>query len=60
MPKIIFVEADGKEKEVDAKNGLSILEIAHENDIDLEGACEGSLAHVLHVMLYLISQRLTV
>ena len=44
MPKIIFVEADGKEKEVDAKNGLSILEIAHENDIDLEGACEGSLA----------------
>ena len=44
MPKIIFVEADGKEKEVEAKNGLSILEIAHENDIDLEGACEGSLA----------------
>ena len=50
MPKIIFVEADGKEKEVEAKNGLSILaEIAHENDIDLEGACEGSLL-VLHVM----------
>lgn len=44
MPKIIFIEADGNEKEVEAKNGLSILEIAHENDIDLEGACEGSLA----------------
>lgn len=44
MPKIIFVEANGKEKEVEAKNGLSILEIAHENNIDLEGACEGSLA----------------
>ena len=27
-----------RKKEVDAKNGLSILEIAHENDIDLEGA----------------------
>ena len=24
--------------------GLSVLEIAHRNDIDLEGACEGSLA----------------
>ena len=24
--------------------GLSILEIAHRNNIDLEGACEGSLA----------------
>jgi 2Fe-2S ferredoxin len=24
--------------------GLSVLEIAHKNDIDLEGACEGSLA----------------
>jgi 2Fe-2S ferredoxin len=23
---------------------LSVLEIAHKNDIDLEGACEGSLA----------------
>ena len=24
--------------------GLSVLEIAHRNDIDIEGACEGSLA----------------
>ncbi len=24
--------------------GLSVMEIAHRNDIDLEGACEGSLA----------------
>jgi 2Fe-2S ferredoxin len=30
--------------EVDAPNGLSVLEIAHRNNIDLEGACEGSLA----------------
>ena len=44
MPKVIFVETDGTRKEVDAPVGLSLLEIAHENDIDLEGACEGSLA----------------
>jgi 2Fe-2S ferredoxin len=29
---------------VEAPLGLSVLEIAHKNDIDLEGACEGSLA----------------
>lgn len=44
MPKMIFVLNDGSEKEVDAPIGLSVLEIAHKNDIDLEGACEGSLA----------------
>ncbi|WP_375359179.1 ferredoxin family 2Fe-2S iron-sulfur cluster binding protein [Candidatus Tisiphia endosymbiont of Neophilaenus lineatus] len=45
MPKVIFVvDKDGTEKIVDAPIGLSILEIAHQNDIDLEGACEGSLA----------------
>ncbi len=44
MPKMTFVEPDGTRKEVDAPVGLSLLEIAHRNDIDIEGACEGSLA----------------
>lgn len=44
MPKMVFVEKDGTRKEVDAPIGLSVLEIAHRNNIDLEGACEGSLA----------------
>jgi ferredoxin, 2Fe-2S len=44
MPKITFVTADGTSKEFDAPNGLSVLEVAHKNDINLEGACEGSLA----------------
>lgn len=44
MPKVIFVETDGTKKEIEAPVGLSLLEIAHENNIDLEGACEGSLA----------------
>jgi len=41
---MVFIERDGTRKEVEAPIGSSILEIAHQNDIDLEGACEGSLA----------------
>lgn len=44
MPKMIFIDRDGTRREVDAPVGLSVLEIAHRNDIDIEGACEGSLA----------------
>lgn len=44
MPKVIFVTKDNQEIEVEAPIGLSVLEIAHQNNIDLEGACEGSLA----------------
>ena len=44
MPKMVFVERDGTQREVDAPNGLSVLEIAHKHGIDIEGACEGSLA----------------
>jgi 2Fe-2S ferredoxin len=44
MPKMTFIFPDGTRKEVDAPEGLSVLEIAHRNKIPLEGACEGSLA----------------
>jgi 2Fe-2S ferredoxin len=44
MPKMSFVERDGTVREVEAPLGLSVLEIAHRHGIDLEGACEGSLA----------------
>ena len=44
MPKMTFVDPDGTRHEVDAPVGLSVLEIAHKNGIELEGACEGSLA----------------
>ncbi|MEQ9487722.1 MAG: ferredoxin family 2Fe-2S iron-sulfur cluster binding protein [Alphaproteobacteria bacterium] len=44
MPKITFVDRDGTEKTVDAKTGFSLMEIAVENDVDIEAACEGSLA----------------
>jgi ferredoxin, 2Fe-2S len=49
--KIIFIE-NNKEIEVEASVGLSVLEVAHENNIDLEGACEGSLAcATCHIIL---------
>jgi 2Fe-2S ferredoxin len=44
MPRMTFIEANGTRREVDAPVGLSVLEIAHRNKIELEGACEGSLA----------------
>ena len=44
MPKMVFIERDGTRREVDAPVGLSVLEIAHKYGIDIEGACEGSLA----------------
>ena len=44
MPRVTFIERDGSAREVEAPAGLSLLEIAHQNDVDIEGACEGSLA----------------
>ena len=44
MPKMVFIENDGNRKEVDAPNGLSVMEIAHRHGVDIEGACDGSLA----------------
>jgi 2Fe-2S ferredoxin len=44
MPKITFIKTDGTRVDIDAPTGLSVLEIAHRNNIDLEVACEGSLA----------------
>jgi ferredoxin, 2Fe-2S len=44
MPKMTFIERGGARREVDAPLGLSVLEIAHQHGVDIEGACEGSLA----------------
>lgn len=52
MAKMTFIIRDGHAIEVDAPLGLSVLEIAHRNEIDLEGACEGSLAcSTCHVII---------
>ena len=44
MPKMTFIERGGIGREVDAPLGMSVLEIAHQHGVDIEGACEGSLA----------------
>ena len=41
---MVFIGRDGTRKEVEAPLGHSLLEIAHRNGVDLEGACEGSLS----------------
>ena len=52
MPRVIFVSADGRQRhEIEAEEGQTVLELAHAHGIDIEGACEGSMAcstcHVL-------------
>jgi 2Fe-2S ferredoxin len=44
MPKLIFVHKDGARTEINAACGVSVMEIAHQNNVDIEGACEGALA----------------
>ena len=44
MPRITFIDRNGTRHEIDAPVGLSVMEIGRRNGIDIEGACEGSLA----------------
>ncbi|NQW23820.1 MAG: 2Fe-2S iron-sulfur cluster binding domain-containing protein [SAR202 cluster bacterium] len=44
MAKITFIEPDGKRLEFQAGPGDTLLEVAQENGIDLEGSCEGCMA----------------
>ncbi|EPX72810.1 type I ferredoxin Etp1/cytochrome oxidase cofactor Cox15 [Schizosaccharomyces octosporus yFS286] len=42
--KVYFVTPEGREVLIEGNEGDSILDLAHSNNIDLEGACEGSVA----------------
>ena len=46
MPTMTFLTRNGTPMDVDASNGLSVMEIAHKHALnaDIEGACGGSLA----------------
>ena len=44
MPKVTFIDPDGTRHEIEAPIGATLLELAHKHNIDIEGACEGSLA----------------
>lgn len=49
---VTFVDKHGDEKTIKVPLGMSMLEAAHQNDIELEGACEGSLAcSTCHVII---------
>ncbi len=48
----VFINRDGSRTNVSAPYGKSVLEVAHENNVEIEGACEGSLAcSTCHVIL---------
>ncbi|WMV55714.1 hypothetical protein MTR67_049099 [Solanum verrucosum] len=54
---VTFVDKDGEEKHIKVPVGMSLLEAAHENGIELEGACEGSLAcSTCHVIVMDVDQ----
>lgn len=44
MPRITFVLVDGTRQEIDAPAGETLLQIAWDNHIDIEGACGGVMA----------------
>ncbi|KAG6622693.1 2Fe-2S ferredoxin [Phytophthora cinnamomi] len=39
-----FVDGEGESTRVTAEEGQTLLDVAHENDVELEGACGGELA----------------
>jgi 2Fe-2S ferredoxin len=52
MPKLTFIDPEGARHEVEAPSGMTVLEIARRNRIDIEGACEGSLScSTCHVII---------
>ena len=52
LQKIIFLDNNGNEKIVMGQLGDTILEIAHSNSVDIEGACEGCMAcSTCHVII---------
>ena len=50
---IHFHDSSGKLiKSIEGNEGDSLLDLAHEHDVDMEGACEGSVAcSTCHVIL---------
>jgi len=44
LPHITFVTSNGSRIEADGKLGESVMEVATRSGVDIEAACEGSLA----------------
>ena len=41
---ITFIHPDGREQPVETEAGVTVLQLAHEQGFDMEGACEGNMA----------------
>ena len=44
MAKITYVELSGKKHIIEVPNGLSLMEIARDHDLGIEGTCGGSIS----------------
>jgi 2Fe-2S ferredoxin len=44
VPRITFITPGGERIDMDVQRGLSVMEIAREADLGIEGTCDGSLA----------------
>lgn len=44
MTKVIFTDAAGAQREIDARDQLSLMQVAKNAGIAMEGACEGCMA----------------
>ena len=44
VTKLVFVNSDGNEKSIEAENGLSLMEVARDHDLGIEGTCGGSIS----------------
>ncbi len=42
--RLVFVLPDGTRREIEAEAGISVMEVARRNGLDVEGACDGALA----------------
>lgn len=49
---IVFVEADGTEKEVMAEIGKNLLDVAHDNNVELEGVYISTLFVLLIIWFF--------
>ena len=44
MTNINFKLRDGELKKIDAEDGLTLMEVARDNDLGIEGTCGGSIS----------------
>ena len=52
MPNITFILRDGSKRQIAAENGQSVMIVAQQNGLDIEGACGGAMAcSTCHVIL---------